>query len=168
MKPPPLPARNRSSMISLPNMSSSNTIIEDNSEIEDSKLDDRNQKNVKEDPGDENEDVTPPPLPPPRHSRIELTTPPPPQLPPRDKRASSVHETTSTTNATTNMNSAINNQTPQKKKRKTTALSNVSRFLFSYQRLTSAVVKHFKRQRENLFHFVVFNTNSCLVCKALP
>ena len=41
MKPPPLPARNRSSMISLPNMSSSNTIIEDNSEIEDSKIEDK-------------------------------------------------------------------------------------------------------------------------------
>ena len=149
-------------------MSSSNTIIEDNSEIEDSKVDDRNQKNVKEDPGDENEDVTPPPLPPPRHSRIELTTPPPPQLPPRDKRASSVHETTSTTNATTNMNSAINNQTPQKKKRKTTALSNVSRFLFHINVLHLLLLNISKRKEKICFHFVVFNTNSCLVYKALP
>ena len=165
MKPPPLPARNRSSMISLPNMSSNNIIIENN-ENEESNPDEMNQKNRKNDPDEENEDVAPPPLPPPRHSRIEATTPPPPQLPPRDKRASSFHESTVTPNATTNMNSAINNQTPQKKKRNTTALSNVSRFISDtkFQQLMLLITS--ENRTEKLFFTLVaaLNANTCLVC----
>ena len=147
-KPPPLPARNRSSMISLPIIPAGKIEeYDDDFDMvlgveEDTKNIDEDIKNDDEDDGD----VNPPPLPPPRHSRVDITTPPPPQLPPRDKRASSVHETTS--NARCNANSAINNlNTPQKKKRKTTALSNVSTILLSF------ILSQIETQRQNLQSF---------------